>query len=99
MTEKFLVTGGSGFIGSHLIDEIAKRGFELINLDINPPSIQEQTRYWRQCDIKDRSALRPAFQEIMPTRVIHLAAKANLIGKTIDGFSDNLFRMVSVSAI
>lgn len=45
MTEKFLVTGGSGFIGSHLIDEIARRGFELINLDINPPSIQEQTRF------------------------------------------------------
>lgn len=96
MTERFLVTGGSGFIGSHLVDEIEKRGFDLINLDINPPSIPGQTRYWRQCDIKDITAIAAAFQEFMPTRVIHLAAKANLIGKTVEDFPDNTLGTANV---
>lgn len=96
MTEKVLVTGGSGFIGSHLIDEIAKRGYELINLDINPPSIPDQVQYWRQCDIKDRTALTASFLEFMPTRVIHLAAKANLIGKMVDDFPDNTLGTANV---
>ncbi len=89
MNEKLLITGGSGFIGSHLVDEIVKDGYELLNLDIKTPAISSQSKFWRQCDIKDRDALAIAFREFMPTHVIHLAAKANLNGKTIDDFPNN----------
>ena len=30
---KVLVTGGAGFIGSHLVDELVKRKYEVIVLD------------------------------------------------------------------
>ena len=30
---KILVTGGSGFLGSHIADELSKRGHEVIILD------------------------------------------------------------------
>ena len=30
---KVLVTGGSGFIGSHIIDELIYRGFDVVNVD------------------------------------------------------------------
>lgn len=33
---KILVTGGSGFIGSHLVDELNVRGYEVISYDTHP---------------------------------------------------------------
>jgi len=30
---KFIVTGGAGFIGSHLAEELIKRGFDVIIID------------------------------------------------------------------
>lgn len=33
MTSRFLITGGAGFIGSHLTDEILRRGSEVVVLD------------------------------------------------------------------
>lgn len=96
MTAKLLVTGGSGFIGSHLVDEIARRGHDLLNLDINPPLLPHQTKYWQQCDIKNEVTLAAAFQEFLPTHAIHLAAKANLIGKTVEDFPDNTLGTANV---
>jgi nucleoside-diphosphate-sugar epimerase len=96
MTERVLVTGGSGFIGSHLVEEIAKRNCDLINLDLNPPSVTDQAKYWRRCDIKDYDALNAAFQDFLPIRVIHLAAKANLSGQTVDDFPDNTIGTANV---
>ena len=34
---KCLITGSSGFIGSHIADELMKRGHEVYGLDIVPP--------------------------------------------------------------
>ncbi|MHB8387388.1 NAD-dependent epimerase/dehydratase family protein [Metallibacterium sp.] len=88
-TVKLLVTGGSGFIGSHLIDEIVKRSYDLVNLDVKPPAVSAQERFWKMCDIKNKVELAALFNEFQPTHVIHLAAKANLNGRTINDFPDN----------
>ena len=86
---KYLVTGGSGFIGSHLIKRLIQYDVNLINIDIKPPQLHEQRSLWRECDIKNMVKLSAIFDEILPTHVIHLAAKANLTGKSIDDFPDN----------
>jgi len=33
-TERILVTGGAGFIGTNLVNELRKRGHEVIALDL-----------------------------------------------------------------
>jgi len=38
-----LVTGGSGFIGSHIVDVLHEQGFSVINLDIRPPHREDIT--------------------------------------------------------
>jgi nucleoside-diphosphate-sugar epimerase len=89
MTERVLVTGGSGFIGSHLMAAISARGHAVVNLDIKAPSAAAQKEQWAPCDIKNAQALTAAFNDFRPTRVIHLAAKANLNGNTVADFPDN----------
>ena len=39
---KILVTGGSGFIGTNLIENLIKKGYEVRNIDINRPKITEE---------------------------------------------------------
>ena len=87
--ERILVTGGSGFIGSHLMIRLIQDGNDVINLDIRSPQMAVQNSYWRECDIKNLARTQDIFSEFLPTRVIHLAAKANLNGKSIEDFPDN----------
>ena len=37
----FLVTGGSGFIGTNLINVLQEKKISLLNLDIRPPKKKE----------------------------------------------------------
>jgi len=86
---KVLVTGGSGFIGTHFVDLMISKKMEVLNVDINRPKIASHDAYWKQCDIKDPVPLFDIFTEFAPTHVLHLAAKANLNGNTISDFPDN----------
>jgi UDP-glucose 4-epimerase len=65
-----LVTGGSGFIGSHLVDHLLSAGHEVAVLDLRPPVMDVE---WVKADI--RSDLGAAFKGF--DFVYHLAAVAN----------------------
>jgi len=75
---KLLVTGGSGFIGSNLIEYMAARGHEIANLDIAKPTDESQAAYFQSCDILDSAAVKAAFQRFQPEAVVHLAALADI---------------------
>jgi len=86
---RFLVTGGSGFIGTHLMSALICHGAIVHNIDINHPKLKYHTKYWSKIDIKDIESLMEFFISFSPTHVLHLAAKANLRGRGIEDFSDN----------
>lgn len=75
---KVLVTGGSGFIGSHVVDVLLDRGFEVANFDIKPPTFQRQLTHWREGDLLDGPGLKACILAFRPDYVIHLAAKAEI---------------------
>lgn len=74
---RILITGGSGFIGTNLIERLATSGASILDYSLHPPLKTEHAQYWRAGDILDRDDMVTAFQEFQPERVIHLAARAD----------------------
>jgi dTDP-glucose 4,6-dehydratase/GDP-L-fucose synthase len=65
-----MVTGGSGFLGSHLVDELRRRSDDV---EVFVPRSEEY-------DLRERANVRRAFQRSGADTVIHLAATVGGIG-------------------
>jgi nucleoside-diphosphate-sugar epimerase len=88
--ERIIVTGGSEFIGTNLIEFMSNAGCNVLNLDITPPLNRKHNCYWRKCDILDSDAVLSAFREFSPTHVVHLASRTDIMEtKSIDGYAVN----------
>ncbi len=61
---KILCTGGSGFIGTHLIDRFLDKRNEFINIDIAEPKKESHNRYWYECNILDCEESKEDFHRI-----------------------------------
>ena len=70
-TRRILVTGAGGFIGSHLVEELATRGHETQGCDITNA---QQERFHR-CDVREYRQLERFFQGGRFDYVYHLAAE------------------------
>lgn len=71
---RVLVTGGSGFIGSHLIPELVEVGHVVESLDIKPPSSVIGDVTYHQLDFCAHGALCERFKKSRPDVVVHLGA-------------------------
>jgi UDP-glucose 4-epimerase len=72
-----LVTGGAGFIGSHLVERLVAVGEDVVVLD----DLSRGRREWlppgtklHELDLRDGPTLRQALEEIAPESIVHLAA-------------------------
>lgn len=79
---KIIVTGGAGFIGSHIVDEYVKAGHKVVVIDnlltgfrrnLNP-----RAKFYK-ADIRERAAIDRIFKRERPEVVNHLAAIAEVI--------------------
>jgi len=88
-SRKVLVTGGSGFIGTHVVDALIREGVVVLNLDTLPPPEEAQHPHWRQCDILDVASLKERVDEFRPAEVVHLAARTDMGGETVEDYATN----------
>jgi len=104
--KRILITGGAGFIGSHLADRLLGRGDIVAALDdfndYYDPTVKRaniagalQNPNYRlyEADICDEPRLREIFGEVRPDLVVHLAARAGVRPSLKD---PNLYHRVNV---
>jgi UDP-glucose 4-epimerase len=73
---KILVTGGSGFIGSHVVDRLRLRGHDVTNLDLVHSEHHDGDVRTVRGDVLDRGAVRAAVRGC--DAVFHLAAVSDV---------------------
>jgi UDP-glucose 4-epimerase len=75
---KCLVTGGAGFIGSHLVDKLIELEHEVAVVDNlrsgKKENLNPKAKFY-EVDVTDKTALEKAFAEFKPEVVFHLAAQ------------------------
>ena len=87
MAERALVTGGAGFIGSHVVDSLVRDGYEVLVVDdLSAGDAGRLAAGVRlaEVDITDTTALAAAFDEFRPGAVFHLAAQASVTASVAD---------------
>ena len=90
MSKRALVTGGAGFIGSHMIDRLLADGYEVTTIDNLSTGSRKNVPDGARLivgDVSDREQLAPAFDPV-PDVVFHIAGQASTIRSFNDPFDD-----------
>jgi len=81
------VTGGAGFIGSHVVDALLTDGYDVTVIDDlssgDPRRVAKEATL-RELDIVDCAALDSIIQEVRPSAIFHLAAQASVVASVED---------------
>ncbi len=85
-----LVTGGAGFIGSHVVDALVERGTEVIvvdNLSAGSRDHVHRGARFIKADVRDTETMKDALRFGVEA-VIHLAARVS-VRSSVEGFLDD----------
>jgi GlcNAc-P-P-Und epimerase len=86
---RVLVTGGSGFLGTNLVEHYLAAGAQVVNLDLVTPRNQEHRQFWTRCDLRDAVDLASNIRAFSPTLILHMGARTDLLGTAVEQYSAN----------
>jgi UDP-glucose 4-epimerase len=82
-----IVTGGAGFIGSHVVDSLLADGHEVTIVDDLSSGLRERVpdgAELRVLDVAELAGLRAVVDEVKPSVIFHLAAQASVVASVED---------------
>ncbi len=100
--KKILVTGASGFIGTHLCNKLHRNGAEVHGVSRVEHPEDENNVHWWQGDMADINMTRKVLNEIRPDIIFHLAshvAGARNLELVLPTFHDNLTTTVNILSV
>lgn len=100
--KKVLVTGASGFIGSHLCRRLCDCGAEVHGISRTTRSTHKSCSHWWQGDLADIGTVRDLLTSIKPEIIFHLASHvvgARDIEVVLPTFNSNLVSTVNLLTI
>lgn len=97
---KILVTGATGFAGSHLVEALRENGDAEIfgttfHASVHLPTAQWDTSHLLEQDLTDRAGVDRLIQEVQPDQIYHLASFA-FVGKSFERADELLQNNVRV---
>jgi len=87
---RLCITGGSGFIGTNVMEWAINNKQNVINIDIKPPILLHHQEYWKYVDLRDYDSLLSTMKELEPTHILHLAADLGMDHKNLDNLQCNI---------
>jgi nucleoside-diphosphate-sugar epimerase len=79
-----LVTGASGFLGSHVVRTLVRQGFDAVSV-FHKTGFDEDRRHFR-LDLRDTAAMQKLFRQFQFSAVVHLAASG--VSAEAENFED-----------
>jgi UDP-glucose 4-epimerase len=86
-----IVTGGAGFIGSHLVDALIAEGAHVAVIDDLSSGLSRNVpagARLHELDVVDAQGVRSVFEEVKPDAAFHLAAQASVTASVVDPARD-----------
>ena len=87
---KIIITGGSGFIGTNVVQYYISKGDEVLSIDNLPPRNAIHNKVFKKVDLEDYTSVEKTFNDFAPSYIIHLAARTDLDGKSLEDYSANI---------
>lgn len=86
-----IVTGGAGFIGSHLVDRLLADGYDVVAVDDLSTGVRDRVSAearFEELDIVDFDRLQAVASSVRPERIFHLGAQAVVTASVTDPWRD-----------
>lgn len=71
--KRVMVTGATGFIGSHTLRPLLQRGYEVHAVSSKAAPVADLSVRWHQADLFDSASSARLLDEVRPTHMLHLA--------------------------